>query len=196
MNFETYLQTVKARCSPLPHGRQLTHAQLGMITEVGELGDLIKREFAYGKEFDRINLLEECGDFLWYFVLYCDERAVHTRTLEEFREKEDHRPSNTEPDEEILRALAASTCLLAAAGRLTLSRDTELELMESCILLICVLLTKYDFTLPQCLAANDAKLGLRTGKKFSADRVLGRDVDAERRLLEEHGQDQSNQVAG
>lgn len=66
MNFETYLQTVKLRCRPLPPAKQLVHAQIGMVTELGELGDLLKRELAYGKEFDRINLMEECGDFLWY----------------------------------------------------------------------------------------------------------------------------------
>lgn len=63
-------------------------------------------------------------------------------------------------------------------------------------MLVYGLLKKYDFTMPQCLVANDAKLELRTGKAFSADRILNRDTDAERKLLEEHGQAEPRQAAG
>lgn len=196
MNFETYLQTVKLRCRPLPPDKQLVHAQIGMVTELGELGDLLKRELAYGKEFDRINLMEECGDFLWYFVLYCDERAIHPKVLDAIVAKCDSLPLGVMADGTVFRLLVSSASMLVAVEEMEIGRETELEMVRSSLMLVYGLLKKYDFTMPQCLVANDAKLELRTGKAFSADRILNRDTDAERKLLEEHGQAEPRQAAG
>lgn len=196
MNFETYLQTVKLRCRPLPPAQQLIHAQIGMVTELGELGDLLKRELAYGKEFDRINLMEECGDFLWYFMLYCDERAIHTRFLDETVVECESAPTVTEPDESLFRVLTSSAAMLVAREHLGISTLDERDMAKGSLMLIYALLAKYDFTMAQCLVANDAKLELRTGKKFDAHRILNRDTEAERKLLEEHGQAEPRQAAG
>jgi len=196
MNFETYLQTVKLRCRPLPPDKQLVHAQIGMVTELGELGDLLKRELAYGKEFDRINLMEECGDYLWYFVLYCDERMIHPKVLDAIVAKCDGLPIGSDSDEAIFRMLVSAASMLVAHVELDISRQSELGMVESSLMLVYGLLKKYDFTMAQCLVANDAKLELRTGKAFSADRILNRDTDAERKVLEEHGQAEPRQAAG
>lgn len=45
------------------------HAVLGLSSEVGELMDAVKRHVYYGKTLDRVNLLEEAGDLLWYWAL-------------------------------------------------------------------------------------------------------------------------------
>lgn len=42
------------------------HTTFGMFTEYGEILDLYKKSFAYRKPFDKINLLEEICDELWY----------------------------------------------------------------------------------------------------------------------------------
>jgi NTP pyrophosphatase (non-canonical NTP hydrolase) len=47
----------------------LLHASLGMNTEQAEFADALKRYMFYGTEIDRINLLEELGDSLWYIAL-------------------------------------------------------------------------------------------------------------------------------
>ena len=44
------------------------HALLGIGTEAGELQDMLKKHLMYGKAFDRTNLVEECGDLLWYIA--------------------------------------------------------------------------------------------------------------------------------
>lgn len=196
MNFETYLQTVKLRCRPLPPAQQLIHAQIGMVTELGELGDLLKRELAYGKEFDRVNLMEECGDFLWYFVLYCDERAVHMKTLDAVVNECAESPRPTEADQAMFRVLTSSVGMLAAREHVGLSASDERDMIGGSLMLVYAMLVKYDFTIAQCLTANDAKLELRTGKTFDASRILNRDTEAERKLLEEHGQAEPRQAAG
>jgi len=49
--------------------RHIIHAHLGMSSETGEIGDAIKKHLIYGQPLDIANLLEECGDVLWYVSL-------------------------------------------------------------------------------------------------------------------------------
>jgi NTP pyrophosphatase (non-canonical NTP hydrolase) len=48
------------------------HMIMGLITEVGELTDTFKKELAYRKEIDWINIQEEMADILWYIAGLCD----------------------------------------------------------------------------------------------------------------------------
>lgn len=48
---------------------RLMHGLLGMCTETGEAQDMVKRHAIYGKPLDLVNILEECGDKLWYIAL-------------------------------------------------------------------------------------------------------------------------------
>ena len=64
------------------------------------------------------------------------------------------------------------------------------------VMLLYAFLVKYDFTVEQCLIANDAKLEKRTGKAYNREAILNRDTDAERKILEDHGQARSDQAAG
>lgn len=50
----------------------LLHAIMGVVTESGELMDVCKRAFYYGKgkdAVDLVNIKEEFGDVLWYVAL-------------------------------------------------------------------------------------------------------------------------------
>ena len=48
---------------------RLLHATMGLCTEAGELTDQLKKHLFYGKELDRVNLIEEAGDLLWYLAI-------------------------------------------------------------------------------------------------------------------------------
>lgn len=60
---------------------RLNHALWGMMTELGELIDILKRYIYYGKTNDNgghadfIHLQEETGDIGWYYCLLLDEIA-------------------------------------------------------------------------------------------------------------------------
>ena len=54
----------------------LDHASRGLCTEAGELADITKRYFIYGKEIDQIHAIEEVGDLLWYASLACKALGV------------------------------------------------------------------------------------------------------------------------
>lgn len=49
----------------------LLHAAMGVVTESGEVMDMLKKHFFYGKELDITNLLEESGDIFWYVAIIC-----------------------------------------------------------------------------------------------------------------------------
>lgn len=45
------------------------HACLGLMSEVGEIADALKKHIIYDRELDQINLMEESGDTSWYQAL-------------------------------------------------------------------------------------------------------------------------------
>lgn len=63
---------------------RLLHGAIGISTEAGELLDQVKKHIFYGKQLDRVNVLEECCDVVWYVVLaldsagYCLEDVIDT----------------------------------------------------------------------------------------------------------------------
>lgn len=52
-----------------PKIQQVIHAHFGMSSETGEIGDCIKKALIYNQQIDVKNLIEECGDLLWYISL-------------------------------------------------------------------------------------------------------------------------------
>lgn len=44
----------------------LAHMALGITGEAGEVADIIKKHYAYGKPLDKLHLIEEVGDIMFY----------------------------------------------------------------------------------------------------------------------------------
>jgi len=55
---------------------RLDHAAKGMVTEAGEFNDALKKHVFYNRPLDRVNLVEELGDVLWYVAIACDVLGV------------------------------------------------------------------------------------------------------------------------
>jgi NTP pyrophosphatase (non-canonical NTP hydrolase) len=51
---------------------RLLHGATGLASEGGELLDNVKAHLFYGKELDKTNVLEECGDALWFIAVALD----------------------------------------------------------------------------------------------------------------------------
>lgn len=60
------------------------HMLMGMQTEIGELTDPFKKQFAYNKPIDWTNVREEIGDLMWYIGNLC---YILNFDLEEILEK-------------------------------------------------------------------------------------------------------------
>lgn len=66
---------------------RLLHAGIGLATEAGEFLDALKKHVFYGKDLDKVNLMEECGDLMWYMsvaldALGYDYKQVMDRNIE------------------------------------------------------------------------------------------------------------------
>jgi NTP pyrophosphatase (non-canonical NTP hydrolase) len=52
---------------------RVLHGAVGMCGESGEVIDKVKKVLIYGKEVDKKDLLNECGDVLWYMTILLHE---------------------------------------------------------------------------------------------------------------------------
>lgn len=82
MNMEQYIQESKvtdlANIDPafVRIDRDMTrmlHGAIGAVTESGELIDALKKTIYYGKPLDKVNIVEEVGDIMWYLALILRE---------------------------------------------------------------------------------------------------------------------------
>ncbi len=64
MNFEDNVQRLFIK--PEDKTLCLVHAAMGIAGEAGEVVDAVKKHWVYGKPLDVENILEECGDILFY----------------------------------------------------------------------------------------------------------------------------------
>lgn len=54
----------------------LAHMALGITGEAGEVADVIKKHYAYGKPLDAQHLIEEVGDIMFYMNGLLDELGI------------------------------------------------------------------------------------------------------------------------
>jgi len=177
MNFKDYIPLAMRTLSPLADGQQHVHAQLGLITEVGELADTFKRNMAYGQALDYKNILEECGDILWYLALVYHDSGndVPDTGSEEFKQSM----------QEML-GISADPAVVVTALAHTIGNgpiDGEASALAS-LWTISVLLKSSGFTLEQAMEVNLLKLAKRHGDKFSEFNAINRDLVLEQALLE------------
>ncbi len=81
MDLNSYKEAAARTCphlTKLPDEDTLDnlHMVLGMLTEVAELADVFKKNLAYGKPIDWVNVKEEIGDQFWYLVNFARVNGI------------------------------------------------------------------------------------------------------------------------
>ena len=76
MNIKDYSREVFRTLAKLDKDDTNIHMLLGLVTEVGELADIYKKELAYAKSVDLVNVQEEVGDIMWYLVNFCTNNGL------------------------------------------------------------------------------------------------------------------------
>ena len=78
MDLQTYQKQAARTLRRLSNEQEdIQHMLFGMMTELGELVDTYKKHYAYGKELDMINVMEEMGDIMWYWANMCNITGIN-----------------------------------------------------------------------------------------------------------------------
>lgn len=72
----TYQKAAMTTKKELGFQMDMFHAALGLSDEAGEFASAIKAALVYGKGMDKVNLIEELGDLLWFVSLAADTLGV------------------------------------------------------------------------------------------------------------------------
>lgn len=84
MDIKTYQEEARRTTAPLESELMNSlHYISGVVTEAGELLDVLKKNIAYGKPIDYVNMKEEVGDLMWYIINLCD---LYNWNIEEIME--------------------------------------------------------------------------------------------------------------
>ena len=79
----------------LSRNQRLLHGLLGIQSEAGELADAGKRHLFYKTDLDLVNVMEECGDILWYIAVTLDAAGY---TMEDAMERNISKLQSRFPD--------------------------------------------------------------------------------------------------
>jgi NTP pyrophosphatase (non-canonical NTP hydrolase) len=81
MDLNTYVEEV-SRTRPDLGSAQTNqiHMAMGIATEAGEILDAYKKNLAYGRELDLVNVREEIGDLMWYIANLCTLTGIDLET--------------------------------------------------------------------------------------------------------------------
>ena len=193
MNFKEYAPLAMRTCKELPTADHINHMCLGIVGEMGELVDAIKKAYVYGKGIDQTNIVEEVGDVSWYTA----GLVQHFPTLADWMDSDELKQSINYEKLEVARENITRTILLNAMSAANLAadlmmfadndnlQDTDAEevvkTLGTSLFATAVLL---DVDLAEALEVNIAKLAKRYGDKYSDYAAINRDIDAERAVLE------------
>lgn len=171
---------------------RLLHGSIGLASELAEI-----REMARDNDpVDKVNLLEEMGDLFWYMGVIVNELGIDPNKI--FRTKQVNKVLWQFPD------LAATRELNIVVDTLTISIGYMIDIMKKTLmygkeldtLLIESILEEmgidiehalncHGYTSGQARQVNIDKLRARYGDKFTEDAALERNLEVERKILEQ-----------
>lgn len=193
MNFKEYAPLAMRTCKELPTADHINHMCLGIVGEMGELVDAIKKAYVYGKGIDQTNIVEEVGDVSWYTagLVQCFPALADWLDSDELKQSINYEKL------EIARENITRTILLNAMSAANLAADLMMfadddnlqdanaeqvaKALGTALFATAVLL---EVDLSQAFEVNIAKLAKRYGDKYSDYAATNRDLDAERAVLE------------
>ena len=123
MDFNEYQALALRTSDPeATRSHDFLHAGLGMATEAAEFLDVLKKQHAYGKPLDLVNLAEEVGDILWYCALAARALGIPLSELAAINiaKLQERYPKKFTEEQALVRNLDAERTLLEAATTLGL----------------------------------------------------------------------------
>jgi len=195
MKFKKYLkETDKTWRNQEEPDANVNHALLGLLDEAGELASAFKKEVGYGKELDLINVKEEIGDGIFFLTRVVKEVSMPEH-LDKMLSHLDEIAAVDIPEEklEIMKTYNYSDLAFNLNKPIGLiyeglaTKDDKMigQAMSDTMSAYANLAAIFGFTAKECMTSNIAKLKKRFPDKYSKEKALKRDLDAERKTLEE-----------
>lgn len=158
------------------------HMMMGVITEIGEIIDIYKKNLAYDKPIDEVNLSEEWADVAWYLA----NEACRTGVLLNFEDYHLAEHYVNCPIEEILMDVVISFKQMQQIRIKTNYNKTITSNNLNALFNHWVYIGEnvLEINTDKALQNNIDKLRVRYPDKFTEKAALNRDLDSERRELE------------
>jgi NTP pyrophosphatase (non-canonical NTP hydrolase) len=181
MNWKEYLPMSEKTLSTEFHcskkDEKLLHAAIGILTEIDELLDNHT-----GDEKDMTNMLEEAGDITWYLAIIGREFKIDYPQII-IKEK------NNDALKLVIKLIKNSCKLLDMMKKKIYYNKPIDELKFKNITHLIMLdlsdyMNIYDIDIQKSFDVNIEKLKARYGDKFSSEKAIKRDLNAERNILE------------
>lgn len=187
-----YQQLASRTCPDLGSPeRNMFHMNSGIITEVGEAIDPIKKFIAYNKPIDVVNIGEEIADCAWYIAnrarlfLTEEENEIIWGNMNVFTECMKDFESHSKLHIDSLIGAADALSGITTIGNIDSiehNNFSRIGIPDIVILHKVADYFKLDFW--QLLTNNISKLQVRYPEKFTEEAALNRDLEAERKELE------------
>lgn len=178
-----YIPLALRTVNDLGHEGNIDHACMLLLSEAGEVVDVVKKNFAYGRPLDTTHLMEELGDYMWGLNLLLKEtgRQDLWGVVEKTAETLGH------PGMVHGSLVKWSLRLGAYTGTLVQPNWGLNKAVADVSLAIAAIMVFAGLTLDQVLDANIAKLEARyPDLRFDPDRAINRDLKAEKGVLDVH----------
>lgn len=212
MDYQQYIEDCLTTESPysfeLPNGvtPRLLHGAIGLVTETAELLDSLKKTIFYGKPLDKVNIIEELGDILWYLSLVLKDRGITYDQLLENIALDTENPIQ-QLIERHPQIGQVSGAVFWACNRMSLRSQLMLEEVNNSISFqyptlnsklteiktgcgiilsgVIILAEIFDSSIEEVMAININKLKFRyPDDRFTSNCAINRNTEAERQLLE------------
>lgn len=188
MNCSEYQILASRTCKHLSSKeRDARHMLMGVITEVGEIVDVYKKNLAYNKPIDEVNLSEEWADVAWYIANEANRHSFTLTDVSEFVSIDYITSGFFRNDIEIILLDfinifkdVQKKAILTDYGKIAANMNLDVSFSYWVYIGRCLLLVDTD----KALQNNIAKLKARYPNSFTEHDALNRDLDAERKELE------------
>ena len=193
MKFSEYIPLAIRTCKYLPFADHINHMGLGIVGEMGEIVDQLKKAYIYGKPLDQVNIVEEVGDVAWYVAgvvqFYPNLHSfIESDELKNNINYEKLDEAKSEITRTVLLNTMSAANLVVDMGILADETGGPSDEGEEVAKTLCMFLfataVLLDVDLSQACEVNIAKLAKRYGDKYSDYAAINRDIDAERAVLE------------
>lgn len=149
------------------------HMAMGFVTELFEMADAYEND-------DKVNIIEEHGDTLWYLAGEC---KIYNLDIEDLLVKANGLKEFTRDSFRVDELVDLHKRELAYGKGMNIDK-----LSEHMVILLADLIDvaeRIEFTMEESMQKNIAKLEARFPGKFTQDKAINRDLKTERQILEQ-----------